>query len=454
MPLRRHLPALALSLPIFVMLAWAWHLKDPRLFNLRDTEVPLLLALSAAVGALAWLLPRGVLRALALVGAGLTAMLTLWEEGSTQYRHHAVLSDPPPESRALSSHFVVGYRDTATMREWVAKGLVGGVFISKHNVQGKSVQAVRAEITEFQALRRATGLPPLVISTDQEGGAVSRLTPPLPHEENLAAVASTAASDTDLAEQAHDQGRRQGEALASLGVNINFSPVVDLKVDHGRNRLDFNSLISTRAISSDPARTTLAAKAYSLGLQAQGVLPTLKHFPGLGDVRSDTHYFTASLTTPTEILRRRDWLPFRDVATGTEALIMLGHVVVPEIDAGAPASMSRPLIQSVIRGEWQHDGVLITDDLTMAAAYDQGLCEAVPQALNAGVDLLLISYDQEKFLDAMYCAVQAQRRGLLDQGLMARSGRRLHALQARWLDGQPATAPPKAALSGRTSNGS
>lgn len=431
-PLRHRLSALALCLPILVLLVWAWHLKDPRLFLVRQAEVPLLLALSIVCGALAWALPVRWGRMLALWGVCLTAALTLTGEISFQYRRHAVLANPSPEALALASHFVVGYRDPAVIREWVGKGLVGGVFITRHNVQGKSAEAVQAEIAELQALRRTAGLPPLLISTDQEGGAVSRLTPPLPRQDGLAALAEAAGDDTALVAQAYDHGRRQGQGLAALGVNVNFSPVVDLKVDLGPNRLDFNSLISTRAISADPLRTTLVAQAYSLGLQQQGVTPTLKHFPGLGDVRNDTHYFTAVLPTAPETLRQRDWRPFRDVAASTQALIMLGHVVVPGIDAEAPASMSRPLIQSVIRGEWRHEGVLVTDDLTMAAAYDRGLCRAVPEALNAGVDLLLIAYDEEKFIDAMYCAVQARRRHALDAEMLARSDRRLQALQARW----------------------
>jgi beta-N-acetylhexosaminidase len=435
MTLLRHLFSLVLCLFVGVLLTWSWHLKDPRMIMVRDTEVALLLAGSLLCGAMAAMLRPGVLRAIALWGVILTALLTVGGEAGARYRRQAVL-DRLPEAQALSQHFVVGYRDPRVLRDWVARGLVGGVFITTRNVQDRSLEEIRAEIAELQALRRQTGLPPLVISTDQEGGAVSRMTPPLPRRQTLAALVAPAHDDTARVAIAYDQGRRQGLELAALGINVNFSPVVDLKVEHGPNPLDFNSLISTRAISADPVQTTLVAQAYSLGLQQQGVTPTLKHFPGLGNVREDTHHFAARLDTDPRTLRQRDWLPFRDVAARTHALIMLGHVVLPEIDAQAPASMSRAVVQGVIRDEWRHEGALVTDDLTMAAAYDHGLCKGVPEALNAGVDLLLISYDVDKYFDAMYCAIQAARKRSLDDGVLAQSRQRLQTLRARWPAGR------------------
>ncbi|MES2887833.1 MAG: glycoside hydrolase family 3 N-terminal domain-containing protein [Pseudomonadota bacterium] len=437
-PVRAWRAGLPLCLFTALLMAWAWHLKDPRLLMLRDVEWPLLLALSAAGGLGAWALRPSPWRWLAVWGVSVTVALTAVGQLHHHHRQQWVLSQPP-EVLALAPHFIVGYTDPAVIREWVAKGLIGGVFITARNVQGRSAEVLQAEIAELQTLNREAGRPPLIVSTDQEGGAVSRLSPPLPRQDTLASLARRAADDQALAAMAYEHGHQQGTALAALGVNVNFSPVVDLKVERGRHLLDFHTLISTRAISADPMQTALTARAYSLGLQQHGVLPTLKHFPGLGDVVDDTHYFSAQLLTDPQTLRERDWRPFRDVAASTQALIMLGHVVVPQIDAKAPASLSRALIQTVIRGEWQHEGALVTDDMTMGAVYNRGFCQAVPQALNAGVDLLLIAYDEDKFFDAMYCAARAARERQLDSGLLAQSRQRLKALRAHWPP--PAKAP-------------
>lgn len=435
----RHLPTVLFGLLILVMAVWAWHLKDPRLILVRDVEGPVLLALAVVAGTWTCSQHRGLLRFVSLWGVCITMALTLVSEASYQYRKRWVLSQPP-EVRALAPHFIVGYKDPEVVRELAAKGLIGGVFVTRRNVQGKSLEALQSEIAKLQSLRQQAGLPALIVSTDQEGGAVSRMSPPLPTQESLATLTRNHSDGTALVAKAYQHGQTQGRDLATLGVNVNFSPVVDLKVDHGRNRLDFYSLISTRAISADPQQTALVAQAYSLGLQSAGVTPTLKHFPGLGDVRDDTHFFSANLDTPVPTLRERDWLPFREVARHTQALIMLGHVIVPEIDATAPASLSAPLIQEVIRGEWRHNGPLVTDDLTMGAAYNRGFCKIIPQALNAGVDLLLISFDEEKYIDAMYCAAQAKRHKTLDTTLLDQSATRLKTMTDRWAPGKQVTA--------------
>lgn len=97
-----------------------------------------------------------------------------------------------------------------------------------------------------------------------------------------------------------------------------------------------------------------------------------------------------------------------------------------------PASLSRKVVQGVIRVTWHHEGVLITDDLSMQAAYGHGLCKAVTSALNAGVDLLLISYDDEQIYPALACAARALEKGRLDRAMLDRSGARLQLWRRRW----------------------
>ena len=93
---------------------------------------------------------------------------------------------------------------------------------------------------------------------------------------------------------------------------------------------------------------------------------------------------------------------------------MLGHVILAELDAAYPVSFSRKIVQRVIRGEWGYQGLLVTDDLTMGAAYNRGLCDATVRALDAGVDLLLIAFDHDKYFDAMHCAQRAAQQGTLE----------------------------------------
>lgn len=413
-----------------ILLLWAAHLKDPHLFGIRRWETLLLLTLAALGGRIVWRQARGHGRSALLGTLALVVGLTVFGEAQTRYRQYAVRHLPPQIAAQLGPHFIVGYTDPAELRALVINARIGGIFVTHRNAAGKSTSQLAQEIADLQALRHAHKLPPLFVATDQEGGPVSRLSPPLPVHPPLASLVETSRSVSELENRARAYGELQGGELAALGVNVDFSPVVDLGLPHSANPLDLHTRISTRAISGNPLVVTRVALAYSLGLRQQGVIATLKHFPGLGRVTEDTHNFTARLNTPTAVLSAQDWVPFRQTAAPSGAFIMLGHVILPDVDPDTPASFSRPVVQHILRGEWKHDGVLVTDDLTMAPAYNRSLCATTVKALNAGVDMLLIAYDHEKIADALYCARQALENGQIDTRLLAQSSARLqHALQ-------------------------
>ncbi|SCX70681.1 glycoside hydrolase family 3 N-terminal domain-containing protein [Variovorax sp. EL159] len=403
---------------------WAWHLKDPQLRFMRAWELPLLLGALAVGIALIWRLVRGWMRPAALSLAFAAVLMALCSEAVSIQHRAAVNAASGPMAQALGAHFIVGYDDAKNLRELARKGLIGGIFVTGRNVQGRSAAELRDEIAGLQALRREAGLPPLIVATDQEGGAVSRLSPLVARQPALATLLEADVSDEDLAQRAHAYGAQQGRALAALGITLNFSPVVDLRTGRAPGRWDLHTRIDERAISADPALTAQVALAYEKGLESAGVRGTLKHFPGLAGVHEDTHHFAGSLRTPVARLATHDWKPFQEVSKQSDAAIMLGHVILAELDADAPTSFSRKIVQQVIRGEWGYQGLLVTDDLTMAAAYNRGLCDATVRSLNAGVDLLLIAFDHDKYFDAMHCAQQAARRGALDLAMLERSNAR------------------------------
>lgn len=414
---------IALALLAVALLFVAYHLKDPHLTLYRAFESPLLLGLSALGLSIARRQEKSKSR-LALTVAFTGAMtLTLGGEATHRFHKHWVLHDDSPSIPAIGRHFIVGYQELEELIPLVKKG-IGGIFVTSRNAQGKPAAALQAEIASLQDLRKTLGLPPLIIATDQEGGRVSRLSPPLPLRHPL----STLASQLDAEVKAMEYGRQQGSELATMGVTVNFSPVVDLRSDRPENPLDFHSRINQRAISADPNTTARLALAYAHGLEKAGVTATLKHFPGLGGVSEDTHHFSATLHTPVETLGHQDWLPFRRVAGQSQTWIMLAHVLLPEIDPVDPVSFSRPVVQGIIRDSWRHEGIVITDDLTMAAAYNRGLCQAVVKALNAGVDLLLLAFDHEKSYAAIHCAVRALERGEIETDRLHQSDERLSRL--------------------------
>lgn len=280
-------------------------------------------------------------------------------------------------------------------------------------------RGVRSELAGLQAARAGAGLPPLLFATDQEGGEVSRMSPPLPSRPLLGESPAAA----------FRYGQEQGAELAALGIGINFAPVLDLKPEHGIVGFDPNTRIKERAISADPAVVAAVGTAYAQGLWSQGVLATAKHFPGLGSASGDTHVVSAALGLSRGELEARDWRPFRRLLGATPALLMVGHASVDVIDPGVPASLSRPLIQGVVRGEWGYEAVIVSDDMSMAAVYNRGLCDASVQALEAGVDLLLVAHDGALAYPVLDCLAQAERAGRLPD--LQASGARLAAMGGR-----------------------
>jgi beta-N-acetylhexosaminidase len=221
-------------------------------------------------------------------------------------------------------------------------------------------------------------------------------------------------------------GLTSGRDLARVGVTLNLAPVVDL--DHGlRNRKDKHSRIGERAISRDPEDVADVGAGYCAGLATVGVVCTLKHFPGLGRVSADTHVSTARLDTTVDKLAAADWLPFQRVLTRRDVTVMIGHVTLDSLEPGVTASASRVLVSGVLRGAWGFDGLVLSDDLTMTAARRQvgGIGAVAVGALNAGVDVLLVTHATERIYDVLQALLAASDEGALDGATLTRARARI-----------------------------
>jgi beta-N-acetylhexosaminidase len=357
------------------------------------------------------------------------AMLCLvcvpWWEAQFWWKRYEVLRADPALLERLGRHIVVGYRDIAELNALIERRAIAGVFLTARNVRGRDAAAVRQEIADMQAVRRRQGLPNLLVTTDQEGGVVSRLSPPLERMPPLSEiVARRPASERRAA--VRDYAAAQARDLVDLGINVNLAPVVDL--DHGIvNPGDRLTRISTRAISADPHIVTEVAEDYCAQLSHHGVRCTLKHFPGLGRVVADTHLDSADLALPPSELAGTDWLPFRSLMRRHDIIVMLGHARLTAIDAARPVSFSPPVVRGLLRTDWGYDGLLITDDFSMGAVTrsPEGIGGGSVEALNAGVDLILVSYDPDQFYLVMHALIRAARAGVLRADALSQSDQRL-----------------------------
>jgi beta-N-acetylhexosaminidase len=400
---RDHLLRGASIIVTAVVLLWCLHRRNPHLLSIRAYETTLLVALAAGATLLTWKLPGRFWRiALCMVNLGVMGYVLVDDRRFARLREQ-LLTNPPAAAQAINARLIVGF-DRDEQAEALARHGIAGLFIARKNIQGLSFAQVQSKLAHLQEVRRSTGQAPLILAADQEGGVVSRLSPPLAARPAL----STLAFRQDGEQLAYTYGREQGRELHELGITVNFSPVVDLLPQGPPSSLDRHTKIGQRAIAADPLEVTRIAGAYVRGLEESGVIAVLKHFPGLQKVPADTHHFSAELAIPPATLMHSDWLPFREIAANSRAWIMVAHVRLTTVDANEPASMSRTVIDQLLRKELSLHNPLVTDDLTMGAAYNRGFCRSINAAYATSMDYLLISFDSDKYVDAVQCLMQQQ----------------------------------------------
>jgi beta-N-acetylhexosaminidase len=230
-----------------------------------------------------------------------------------------------------------------------------------------------------EALRGCVGRVDAPVLIDQEGGRVARLRPP--HWRRYPTAARLAALPDPIAEDAARLGARLiADDLSRLGITVDCLPVLDLPVAGA------DPVIGDRAYGAEPERVARLGQAVCEGLLEGGVLPVLKHIPGHGRARVDSHYACPAVAIGHGELSRTDFAPFRALAAMPWA--MTAHIVYRAIDPSAPATLSPRVIAEIIRGEIGFNGVLVSDDLSMRAL-GGNLADRAQRALAAGCDLAL-----------------------------------------------------------------
>lgn len=308
---------------------------------------------------------------------------------------------------AMSTEQKIEQMIMITLRPWATDGGYQNVtslneqqrsLIKDHNFAGvclfaaniQSVEQTVALTTEIQqaALDSECGIP-MLISADQEGGSIYRLTTGTPTCGNMALGAT---NDPDLAEE---NAKILGSEIMSLGINTDFAPVVDV------NNNPSNPVINIRSYSSDPELVSKMGASYIKGLHSEGVITTCKHFPGHGDTGTDSHTGLPLINKSYDELKKLELVPYSTVTKDTD-MIMTAHIQFPKIETGTytsklngeeiniPATLSKTMITDVLRKDYGFDGVVTTDSMVMAAIQQNfDLIDSATLAINADVDIIL-----------------------------------------------------------------
>lgn len=274
--------------------------------------------------------------------------------------------------------------------------------LGKHSFAGVILFAQNTSTNEgtvrlTDALQKANAAvgdrPQLLITTDQEGGNVTRFTQGTMMMGNMALGA---VNDTDTTAQA---AAVIGSEAKALGINADFAPDVDV------NSNPANPIIGVRSFSDDPQIVAAQGSAFVQALNNAGVISTLKHFPGHGDTDTDSHTGLPSIDKSYEELQQNELIPFQACIDAGSQMIMTAHIVYPQIETATyvskltgeeinlPATLSKTIITDILRGDMGYEGVVITDAMEMdAIAKHFDKYDAAKLAIEAGVDILLMPF--------------------------------------------------------------
>jgi beta-N-acetylhexosaminidase len=309
---------------------------------------------------------------------------------------------PAPDAARLriADLLLIGFNGTQVdgneeVRRLVCDVKVGGVLLfERFAASGQprnmvSPSQVAALTRDLQALAGRCAGRPLFIAADAEGGRVMRLSPRLGYPPTPSARELGERDDPAFTQA---EAARMGAMLREAGINWNLAPVVDVAVNPANPAV----VALGRTYSADPERVIAHARAFVLGMRQAGVLTALKHFPGHGSSRRDSHLGFTDVSDTADL--RVELAPYRAlIAAGLADSVMTAHVFNRGLDPWDPATLSRYTVRRVLRGWLHYAGVVVSDDLLMGAiAQHYGLEHAAVEALRAGVDVLLIAQNTDR----------------------------------------------------------
>ncbi|WP_138430627.1 glycoside hydrolase family 3 protein [Fodinibius saliphilus] len=296
--------------------------------------------------------------------------------------------DEIPLNKKIGQMLTIGFRgmtiaDTNHIVRDIQKYHLGGVILFDYDVpRGQAKRNIRSseQLKTLVKKLKALSYSPLIVSIDQEGGKVNRLKPKYGFPPSVSAQYLGELNNIDSTRK---YARRTAHTLSKIGINVDFAPVVDLNVNPD------NPIIGKlgRSYSSKPTTVVKHAGTFIQTLNEYDIQTVLKHFPGHGSSKKDSHLGVVDVT---DTWSEKELIPYRQlINTGKADAIMTAHIFNAQIDSSYPATLSKPTITGLLRNKLEYDGVIFSDDMMMGAIRKEyGLQTAIKQAIMAGVDIL------------------------------------------------------------------
>lgn len=305
-------------------------------------------------------------------------------------------------NQKIGQMVIVGLEGETTdpkVEELINSYQVGGFILFKRNISSAS-QTVEL-LNNLKQINDSLNDQPLFLSVDEEGGRVSRMPNEfikLPTNQVIGSI-----NNETFAAQYGEQIAKQ---IRMLGFNMDFAPVLDI------NSNPNNPIIGDRSFSSKQSIVTNLGVNMMKGISKEGIIPVVKHFPGHGDTSMDSHIGLPIINRNLTQLVNFELKPFAKAVNQGAEVVMVAHLLLPELDPTYPASLSKVLIHDVLRQKLGFEGVVITDDMTMGAIEtNYGIGEAVVQSVKAGTDIVLVCHSYDKQIAAIEALKKAAEAG-------------------------------------------
>ncbi len=358
----------------------------------------------------------------------------------SMYSSQVIAQEPSLEEMA-GAMLMVGFRgatpeETKDIQTLLAKGHIGSVILFDYDVALGSPQRNVVNKQQLQklleSLHKAAGKRRLIVAVDQEGGRVQRLKAQhgftvLPSQEALGQEMQRDAEKG--AEKISRVATQLGEELADVGINMDIAPGVDVNI------FPQSPVIGAlgRSYGSDPELVTHCARVFIQALEKAGVIPVIKHFPGHGSARVDTHLGFADVSESWK--SKKELAPYRALfAEKFSGAVLSSHVFLKQLDAQLPASLSPAVVTGLLRNELGWQGVIMSDDLQMKAiAADYSMEESIRLSLLAGVDILIfgnnLTYDPLLPQKAHQTILELVRSGQIPESRIRQSWERIERMK-------------------------
>ncbi len=312
-----------------------------------------------------------------------------------------------------------GYTMNNNINNLIKENKVGGVILFSTNVDDSN-QLVA--LTNSLKTNNSQNKIPLFISADEEGGRVSRMPngiTKLPSNKSI--------GKRNNGNLSYNIGKIIGEELKSFGLNMDFAPVIDINSNIN------NPVIGDRAFGSTTGIVNKLGIKTMEGIRDNNIISVVKHFPGHGDTSVDSHVGLPIVNKDLTKLNDFELLPFKEAIKYNVAAIMVSHILLNKIDVNSPASMSKTIITDILRKSLKFTGVVITDDMTMAAIIKYNdIGDAAVKSFNAGSDIILVCHEYDNEIKVINSLKNAVKNKVIPENRLDESVYRILKLKEKY----------------------